>query len=278
MLKKLGINFRIVIAILAVVLFVGIFTYDVIIPSLKVDLSPQDADYYYNLGYNFLELGKNNEAINAFNQAIKINPDFTDAHFYLGEAYWNLYMYREAIGSFERASAKGDGYATNNLAWILSTCPDDDIRDGKRAISIMKQLIDREGRDSLRIDTLAAAYAEVGNFPEAIKLMHEAIFRSCIRSWFLLGPIRILLVVPRFGTRAAELMETPIMFVIIIVAAWWIVRHLAVPFKPSYRFGIGCIALGLLLVAEFTLVLWLQGLSIKEYLANRDPVSGDAAG
>jgi len=91
---------------------------------------------------------------------------------------------------------------------------------------------------------------------------------------FLLGPIRILLVVPRFGTRTAELMETPIMFVIIIVAAWWIVRLLAVPFKPSYRFGMGCIALGLLLVAEFTLVLWLQGLSIKEYLANRDPVSG----
>jgi hypothetical protein len=91
---------------------------------------------------------------------------------------------------------------------------------------------------------------------------------------FILGPIRILLVVPRFGTRTAELMETPIMFVVIIVAAWWIVRRLAVPFKSSYRFGMGCIALGFLLVAEFTLVLWLQGLSIKEYLANRDPVSG----
>jgi hypothetical protein len=91
---------------------------------------------------------------------------------------------------------------------------------------------------------------------------------------FLLGSIRIILVVPRFGTRTAELMETPIMFVIIIVAAWWIVRRLAVPSRPSYRFGMGCIALGLLLVAEFTLVLWLQGISIKEYLANRDPVSG----
>ena len=36
----------------------------------------------------------------------------------------------------------------------------------------------------------------------------------------------------------------------------------------------GCVALGLLLVAEFTLVLWLRGLSIGEYLASRDPVSG----
>lgn len=91
---------------------------------------------------------------------------------------------------------------------------------------------------------------------------------------FLLGPIRILWVVPRFGTRIAELMETPIMFVITVVAARWIVRRLAVPFVPSYRLGMGCIALGLLLLAEFTLVLWLQGLSIKEYLASRDPVSG----
>ena len=36
----------------------------------------------------------------------------------------------------------------------------------------------------------------------------------------------------------------------------------------------GFIALGLLLVAELTLVLWLQGMSIREYFASRDPVAG----
>ena len=91
---------------------------------------------------------------------------------------------------------------------------------------------------------------------------------------FVLGPIRILWAVPRFGTRMAELMETPIMFVITIVSAWWLVRRLAVPSTLSSRLGMGCIALGLLLVAEFTFVLWLRGLSIGEYLASRDPVSG----
>jgi hypothetical protein len=91
---------------------------------------------------------------------------------------------------------------------------------------------------------------------------------------FVLGPIRILWVVPRFGTRMAELLETPIMFVVIIVAARWIVQRLAVPFKPSIRLRMGCIALGLMLVAEFTFVLWLLGISISKYLANRDPVSG----
>ena len=91
---------------------------------------------------------------------------------------------------------------------------------------------------------------------------------------FVLGSIRILWVVPRFGARMAELMETPIMFVVTIVAARWMVRRLAVPPKVSSRLGMGCVGLGLMLVAEFTLVLWLRGLSIREYLASRDPVSG----
>jgi hypothetical protein len=42
---------------------------------------------------------------------------------------------------------------------------------------------------------------------------------------FVLGTIRILWVVPNFGTRTAELMETPIMLVVIIFAARWIVRR-----------------------------------------------------
>lgn len=91
---------------------------------------------------------------------------------------------------------------------------------------------------------------------------------------FALGPIRILWAVPRFGARMAELMEMPIMLVVIIFAARWIVRRLAVPSTPSNRLGMGCVALALLLVAEFTLVLWLRGMSLSEYFANRDPVSG----
>jgi len=91
---------------------------------------------------------------------------------------------------------------------------------------------------------------------------------------FVLGPIRILWVVPRFGTRIGELMEASIMFAITIAAARWVVRRLAVPSIPSRRLGMGGVALSLLLIGEFTLVLWLRGLSVREYLAGRDPVSG----
>jgi hypothetical protein len=91
---------------------------------------------------------------------------------------------------------------------------------------------------------------------------------------FVLGPMSILWVVPRFGVRMAELLETPIMLVFTIFAARWIVRRLAVPFTAVSRFGMGFVALSLLLAAEFTLVLWLRGLFISEYFSSRDPVSG----
>jgi hypothetical protein len=91
---------------------------------------------------------------------------------------------------------------------------------------------------------------------------------------FVLGPIRLLWLIPRVGTRMAELIEAPVMLVVMILAARWIVRRLDVPATSSGRLGMGCIALALLLVAEFTLVLRLRGLTIPEYLASRDPVSG----
>ncbi|MFS8084023.1 MAG: hypothetical protein ACMG6H_00165 [Acidobacteriota bacterium] len=92
---------------------------------------------------------------------------------------------------------------------------------------------------------------------------------------FLLGTLRVLLVVPRVGVRVAELIELPVMLLVSIISARWSGRRLAVN-SISSRLGMGGIALGLLLVAEFTLVLWVRGLTIADYLASRDPVSGTA--
>ena len=60
---------------------------------------------------------------------------------------------------------------------------------------------------------------------------------------FVLGTIHTLWVAPRVGMRIAELMETPIMLVVIIVAARWIVHRLAVPSVPSSRLSMGFVAL-----------------------------------
>ena len=91
---------------------------------------------------------------------------------------------------------------------------------------------------------------------------------------FVLGTIRTLWAVRRFGTWMAELMEMPIMLVVTIVAARWTVLRLSVPMMWSARLEMGCMALVLMLIAEFGFVLWIRGLSIRDYLATRDPVSG----
>jgi hypothetical protein len=91
---------------------------------------------------------------------------------------------------------------------------------------------------------------------------------------FVLGTIRTLWIVPRFGARTAELMETPIMFVITVLAAHWVARHLLLPPTLATRLGVGLVALGFLLVVEFTVVLWFRGLTIGEYIQRRDPVAG----
>jgi hypothetical protein len=101
-------------------------------------------------------------------------------------------------------------------------------------------------------------------------------FAMVFAAGFLLGTVRVLWLVPRLGNRMAELLETPIMLLVSLVAARWLVRKLAVPFKLSSRLGMGATALVLLLAAEFGFVVWLRGLTLSQYFATRDPVSGTA--
>jgi disulfide bond formation protein DsbB len=93
---------------------------------------------------------------------------------------------------------------------------------------------------------------------------------------FLLGTIRVLWLVPQLGVRYAELAEMPIMLLAIFFAARWVTQYFAVPPAISSRLVVGLSALICLLLVEFTVVLWLQGISIAESFANRDPISGAA--
>ena len=93
---------------------------------------------------------------------------------------------------------------------------------------------------------------------------------------FVLGTVRVLWIVPAFGTRAAELLEMPIMFVAIVLAARWVIRHVDMPPTVSNRLGMGGLALALILLLDFTVVLWIRGLSFVQYVEKLDPVAGTA--
>ena len=109
--------------------------------------------------------------------------------------------------------------------------------------------------------------------PEALTILKATVvyFALVFGTGFVLGPIRILFLVPRFGVRVAELMEAPIMLMAILLAARWLVRKFQL---TAHALLVGFLALGLMIAFEFTLVLWLRGLTLSEYFRERDPVAG----
>lgn len=100
-----------------------------------------------------------------------------------------------------------------------------------------------------------------------------AYFGLVFGTGFVLGIVRVTWLVPRWGERAAELAEMPLMLVVIVIAARWVV-HCAAPRASSAWLGVGFAAVGLLLLAEFALAVVLQARSPADYIASRDPVSG----
>jgi hypothetical protein len=90
---------------------------------------------------------------------------------------------------------------------------------------------------------------------------------------FVLGTIRVLLVAPNLGARLSDLIEAPIMIAVSLLSARWLVRRYPDVTATAFWLGVGLVGLGLLLLVEFTVVLWVRGLSFSEYLATRDPVS-----
>jgi hypothetical protein len=98
-------------------------------------------------------------------------------------------------------------------------------------------------------------------------------FAAVFAVGFVLGTIRTLWVAPRIGVRAAELIESPIMLVVAVLAARAVVRRHAELTNWMNWLSVGLFALALMLLVEFTAVLWVRGLSLAQYFAARDPVS-----
>ena len=91
---------------------------------------------------------------------------------------------------------------------------------------------------------------------------------------FLLGMVRVPFLVPRLGERMAELIEMPVMFVVIGLSARFVVTRFALPPTASVRLQVGFVALALAVCAELLLAVALQGQSVRAYIASRDPVPG----
>jgi|SRR5215472_5844773 len=85
---------------------------------------------------------------------------------------------------------------------------------------------------------------------------------------WVLGPIRELWAVPRFGRMTALLFEAVIMLIAMILSSRWVMKHFNVPAALGSTIPMGLVALGILAPAEIAGVLWVRGLSPQEYLAS----------
>lgn len=99
-------------------------------------------------------------------------------------------------------------------------------------------------------------------------------FAMVLGAGFALGVVRVPLLVPRLGERFAELLEMPVMLVVIVLSARHVVRRYALAPSIGLRLQVGFAALALSVAAELLLATVLQSRSLADYLASRDPVSG----
>jgi tetratricopeptide (TPR) repeat protein len=130
-----------------------------------------------NLGLVRLHQGKIRDAISHFQTALSIEFESTETHVNLGGAYLMLGDYREALNQLDEALRLEPNRIPilNNMAWILATSPDPEIRDGKKAVEFAEKAARLSKRSSVIVlDTLGASYAEVGRFKKAIETTRQA--------------------------------------------------------------------------------------------------------
>jgi len=100
-----------------------------------------------------------------------------------------------------------------------------------------------------------------------------AYFAVVFAAGFVLGVVREAWLIRHLERRSAELAEMPVMLVVIFLAARWAVHRFAVPALAAPRLQVGLLALVLMVTVEFSVVLWLRGLPLAQYLHARDPVA-----
>lgn len=82
--------------------------------------------------------------------------------------------FAESIKFGRMAADHGNAWGQNNVAWVLATCRDPEVRDGKLAVQYALQAVEQEPNNYAFVRTLAAAYARNGEFDKAIAAQERA--------------------------------------------------------------------------------------------------------
>jgi len=141
------------------------------------EFRPDYSDAHYNLGTALFQKGDLDGAIAEWRKTLSIHPYDAGAHTSLGNALVQKGLLREAADHYEKAlQSDPDGILPlNNLAWVMSTGPDDSLRNNEIAVKLaLKANQLSKETNVVFIRTLAAAYAQAGQFENAIETARRA--------------------------------------------------------------------------------------------------------
>ena len=144
----------------------------------ELQIQPQFAEGHNNLASALFRKGRLDEAQEHLRAALELNPNNPDAHNNLGIAFSQRGDMPQAIAQWNKTlEIQPDNLeAQCNLAWIFATFPDPSIRNGAKAVVLAERALQLSDRKSARIWRLAAAaYAEAGQFADAIKAAQNAL-------------------------------------------------------------------------------------------------------
>jgi protein O-mannosyl-transferase len=159
--------------------------------SRTLEYQPGFADAHVMLSKALIELGEFDTARRHLELALRLAPGDAEAHQNMAEISYRRGNHQQAVLHYRKALGFRPEWESvmNNLAWVLSTTPVEELRDGSEAVRLAEHASRLTSRTNLAfLHTLAAAYAEAGDFHQAQVVAQEAL--SMARSRGLPNDVR----------------------------------------------------------------------------------------